>query len=120
MAKNDFLKRQAERNRDFFDAGERVGMQKVWDYVQIALRDPNVMGKDLMGRKRMERVFKRAKDLADYFSEAFSKSVEADKRQEELDALLREIWGEDLSVFYERYPEIKKIRYDKPQKGWVD
>ena len=29
MAKNDFLKRQAERNRDFFDAGERVGMQKV-------------------------------------------------------------------------------------------
>ena len=120
MAKNDYLKRQADRDKAFFDAGERVGMQKCWDYVQIALRDQDVMGKDVMGRKRMERVFNRAKDLADYFAIAFSNNVEADKKQEELDALLREIWGEDLSVFYERYPEIKKIRYDKPQKGWVD
>ena len=72
-----------------------------------------------MGRKRMERVFNRAKDLADYFAIAFSANVEADKKQEELDALLREIWGDDLSKFYERYPEIKQIRYDKAQKGWV-
>lgn len=44
---------------------------------------------------------------------------QADKKQEELDALLLEIWGDDLSKFYERYPEIKQIRYDKAQKGWV-
>ena len=119
MAKNDYLKRQADRNKAFFDAGERVGMQKCWDYVQIALRDQDVMGKDVMGRKRMERVFNRAKDLADYFAIAFSTNVEADKKQEELDALLREIWGDDLSKFCERYPEIKQIRYDKAQKGWV-
>lgn len=55
MAKNDYLKRQADRNKAFFDAGERVGMQKCWDYVQIALRDQDVMGKDVIGRKRMER-----------------------------------------------------------------
>ena len=41
-------------------------------------------------------------------------------RQEELDRCLREIWGEDLVPFYERYDELKKFKYDKAKKGWVD
>lgn len=78
------------------------------------------MGKDVFGRSRVERLFRKAKELADYFHLAFTTDVEADKRQEELDGLLREIWGEDLSTFYDRYPELKKIQYDRPKKGWVE
>ena len=120
MAKNDYLERKRQREQDVFDAGERIGMQKMWDYLQLVLRDSETMGRDVFGKKRMEKIFQAAGRYADYFGKAFTKDVEADKRQEELDALLREIWGEDLVTFYDRYPELKKIGYDKPQKGWVD
>lgn len=120
MGKNGFLERQRERDQKILDAGERLGMQKIWDYIQVALRDPDTMGKDVFGRSRVERLFRKSKELADYFHLAFTTDVEADKRQEELDGLLREIWGEDLSAFYDRYPELKKIRYDRPKKGWVE
>lgn len=88
------------------------GIRRFWD--------PDAMGKDVFGRSRVERLFRKAKELADYFHLAFTTDVEADKRQEELDGLLREIWGEDLSTFYDRYPELKKIQYDRPKKGWVE
>lgn len=120
MAKNEFLRKRDERDQAFFDAGERIGLQKMWDFMQIALRDPDVMGKDVFGRKRMEKLFKASKALADRYHLAFTKDKEADARQEEMDALLKEIWGEDLCKFYDRYPELKKFKYDKPQKGWVD
>lgn len=38
---------------------------------------------------------------------------------EELDKLLGEVWGQDLCPFYERYPKLKKQKYNKPKKGWV-
>ena len=120
MAKNDYLERRREREQNVFDAGERIGMQKMWDYLQVALRDPEAMGRDVFGKKRMEKIFQVVGRHADYFGKAFSKDVEADKRQEELDAALREIWGDELTTFYDRYPELKKFGYDKPQKGWVD
>lgn len=120
MAKNDFQQRLRDREQAVFDAGERIGIQKMWDFVQIVLRDPDTMGRDVFGKGRMEKIYHKTEELADYFSKAFSKDVEADHRQEELDALLREIWGEDLVTFYDRYPEIKKFKYSKAQKGWVD
>lgn len=46
--------------------------------------------------------------------------VDADNKQEELDGVLKEIWEDDIQTFYQRYPYIKKLGYDKPQKGWVD
>lgn len=119
MGKNEFLRKRNERDQAFLDAGERMGMQKMWDYMQLCLRDPEIMGKDVFGRKRMERLFQRCKELADYFHEAFTFGKEADKRQEEMDGALREIWGENLQGFYDRYPELKKIRYDKQRKDWV-
>ena len=41
------------------------------------------------------------------------------KRQEARDRLLREIWGDDLIPFNERYDTVKTIKYNKPKKGWV-
>jgi hypothetical protein len=40
--------------------------------------------------------------------------------QAQMDAQLREIWGDALQPFYDRYPELKRYDYKKAQKGWVD
>lgn len=116
--KNAYLERQRQRDQAMLDAGEQLGIQKMWDYIQIALRDPETMGKDVMGRKRLEKLYNKTKELADYFHTAFTDDVEADHRQEEMDAALREIWEGDLSTFYERYPQLKKVDYTRPKKNW--
>ena len=116
--KNTYLQRKRAVNQNFLDAGEQMGLQKMWDYMQIALRDPEIMGKDVFGRKRMEKLYQRTKELAEYFHTAFTDDKEADLVQRDMDAALREIWGDDLSPFYERYPELKKLGYDKPKKNW--
>ena len=116
--KNTYLERQRQRDQAFLDAGERMGIQKMWDYMQIALRDPEIMGKDVFGRKRLEKLFNKSKELADYFHTAFTDDKEADLVQRDMDAALREIWGEDLSEFYDRYPEIKQLGYSKSRKNW--
>ena len=116
--KNTYINRRQAANQAFLDAGEQMGIQKMWDYIQIALRDPEVMGKDVLGRKRLEKLYQKTAELADYFHTAFTDDVEADHRQEEMDAALREIWGGDLSTFYERYPQLKKVDYTKSKKNW--
>ena len=108
-AKNEFLRKRDERDQKFLDAGEDMGMQKMWDYVQQALRETDVVSNDIFGRNRLEKLYKRVSELADHYHPAFTKDREADNRQEELDGVLREVWGEDLVPFYERYPYLKKI-----------
>lgn len=98
--------------------GENMGMQEMWDCIQLALRDPNVMGKDTIGRGRMTKIFDRMSELIEEYHVAFTKDPEADYYQEKLDAQLREIWGDELKTFYERYPYVKKMGYDKPRKEW--
>lgn len=117
MGKNDFLRKQAERDRKFFMAGMDMGVQLAHDYIQIALRDKPTMAKDVFGRERIERVLKKVLSLDDYFSIAFSDHVEADYRRAELDYALREIWGNDLVPFEKRYPMATTFRYDKVKKG---
>ena len=116
--KNAYLERQRQRDQAFLDAGERMGIQKMWDYMQIVLRNPKIMKKDVFGRQRLELVFNETKEMADYFHTAFTDDVEADRVQRDMDAALREIWGEDLSPFYDRYPEIKDLGYNKSRKNW--
>jgi hypothetical protein len=43
---------------------------------------------------------------------------EADYAQEQLDRALREVWGDELETFYERYPYLKKMNYVKAPKSW--
>jgi hypothetical protein len=116
MSKNDYLAKQKALMQASFETGEEIGMQRMWDYIQIALRSPEVMGKDTLGKSRMEKLYKKTVELADQFRLAFTTDPEADYAQEQLDAALREVWGDDLQTFYERYPQIKRIDYNKPHK----
>lgn len=118
MGKNGYLQKRQAMNQGFLDAGESLGMQKMWDYVQLALRDPDVMGKDVLGRGRLEKIFGKLKELADTYHTAFTDSPEADYYQEKMDAQLREVWGDDFHPFYDRYPQLKQFQYHKPMKAW--
>ena len=118
MAGNAYLNKKAAERQAVLDIGEELGMQKMWDYIQMCLRDPDIMGKDTFGKERINRIFKGLQQRADMYHVAFTDDKEADYYQEKMDAELREIHGEELKVFYERYPYIKKLDYNKPRKSW--
>lgn len=117
---NAYLKRQTAIHQKYLDIGEEMGMQKMWDYVQIVLRDPDIMGKDVFGAERLKKIFEGLKEVSSYYHTAFTDDKEADWYQEKMDSQLREVWGKELSPFFERYPYIKQLGYDKPRKNWRD
>lgn len=116
---NAYLQRRQAEHQTYLDVGEQFGMQKMWDYIQIVLHDPEVMGKDTFGENRLCKVFEALKVVSSEYHTAFTPDKEADYYQEKLDAQLREIYGDKMLPFYERYPEMKRITYDKPKKGWT-
>ena len=116
---NAYLQKRQNEHQAYLDVGEQFGMQKMWDYIQIVLHDPAVMGKDTFGEKRLCKIFDAMKVVSSEYHTAFTPDKEADYYQEKLDAQLREIYGDKMLPFYERYPELKRITYDKPKKGWI-
>ena len=52
MAKNKLLENQRAMQQYYFDQGEAVGFQRCLDYMQVLLRNPKYVGKDIFGRKR--------------------------------------------------------------------
>ena len=119
MAVNKYIKDRNEILRKGFAAGMQVGMQVASDYITMSLRDPKVVGGTPFGRERIERLMTNSMELDDHFWVAFSDEVEADYVQEEMDAKLREVYGDDLIPFAERYPNVKQYGYNKARKGWV-
>lgn len=119
MSKNGYLDRQKQMQQYYFDAGEAVGFQRCLDYMQCVLRNQQFVGKDTFGRKRWELLYEGLKWCDKTFGDAFTQNVNADYCQEGLDANIREIFKKDTLPFDERYPMFKKMRYDKPRKGWV-
>ena len=115
MAKNDFLARQEQMKQAYFDAGEDIGTQKTWDALQLAIRK---VEPKRWGRKKLARLYKETVFFKNYFQEAFTMSPEADYKQEEQDALLREIWGDDLVPHKDGYPYCKEFSYKKGRKEW--
>lgn len=120
MAKNDYQKRREARDQAWLDVGEQMGVQKMADYIAIALHDPDVMGKNVYSRKRIDEFMQHLSRIADEYAKAFTLDKEADYYQEQLDRAQKEIYGADMQPFKERYPYVKEISYKKAKKGWVD
>jgi hypothetical protein len=118
MAKKDFLDRMKNEKQACFNVGEEMGIQRVWDAVQLALRDPYVVGKKKWGSKKIARLYEKVFYYKNYFDEAFTMSPEADVKQEEQDSLLREIWGDELVPHRKRYPYQKEFDYSRSRKEW--
>ena len=110
--KNAFLEKQTRIQDNFWNAGMDTGMQLAADCFQAVLNDPDVMGKDVFGSKRIKRICDEVQRCIDYYFDALNvRNPEADVMQEKLDAVLRRLWGDELTPFQERYPMIKRCSY---------
>lgn len=122
MAKkpNPFLERQEAINQKMLEVGMDTGFQKCWDLLQIVLHDPKVMGKDVFGKNRIKKIFWAMKEKERELGRAWlpTKEKDADVCQRDLDALLKEIWADELCPFNERYPYVKQPDYTKGNKNW--
>ena len=117
---SDFLKKQRAIQQGMLDVGMDTGFQKCWDLLQIVLHDPKVMGKDTFGKKRIKKIYWAMKELEKDLGRAWLPSIynDADVQQRNLDALLKEIWEDELCPFDKRYPWVKKPDYSKGNKHW--
>ena len=114
MAKNDFLARQRETQRAYFEAGLRSGRQQILDMVSLVLRDPDIMGKDIFGRDRLLKVVKGVGEYIDTYEKAWLKDDETDYYRDKLDAALAEAYGENLhDSFLQRYEFAPEFDYVK-------
>lgn len=117
--KNDYKSQRREIAQNYFDVGEEMGVQKMADYLAIALHSPECMKKNVYSRERIDEFFAYLQTVVDFYAKAFGDSNEADYIQQKLDDALKEIYKDDFQPFYERYPYLKDESYKKAKKGWV-
>lgn len=113
---NSFLARQEDMKQRCFVAGCEITAQQMFDMMCLALHDPAVMGKDVFGPSRLEKVHDAMYEYEKMFHDAWVFTEESDYLQEKLDAALREIFGKNIAPFQERYPLTKKWNYFKRTK----
>lgn len=113
-----FAQQQTIITREFFNAGLQMGRQQIIDMLCLVLHDPNVMGKDTFGHKRLDKVVRGIGEKMDYFYRAWQKVDDADYWQAKLDAYLADCFGVAglEGTFHQRYefsPE-----YDYKNARW--
>lgn len=115
MGKNGYLEKRDKMMQKFFTVACDTTTQQFFDYMCIVLNDPEIMGKDTFGAKRLRKVYDAMMELDKTFSEAWCGSQESDYYQEKLDAKLKEIFGEVIP-FNKRYPYQQEWNYNKAMR----
>lgn len=115
MKQSHLLKRQKARDSVVEKSTEDTIMQYMVDMFCLALNDPEVMGKDVLGYKRLSKVVQAVKEYRDTFSPALSsRNAEADYYREKMDERLRKIIPpENFAPFLKRYDWLDDVRYEK-------
>lgn len=99
------------------------GYQKACDMLALALHDPEVMGKEIFGERRVVKVYEgMAKHEAKYHG-AWNVGREADYLQDCLDRELRAVfakhYADQVVPFNQRHNLVFIPGYNKPRKDWV-
>lgn len=117
MGKNGYLERQ-KRTVDVYRQAERdTYIQYMIDMFMVTLNDPEVMGKDVFGKKRIEKVVHAMEKNFFQYEPALTEEDEADYCQEKLDQQLAKILGKDALVpFPKRYKWINIPGYGPKKK----
>lgn len=110
---NAFLDKIAAERADAMQSAERLTRQLMLDSLQITLHEEFGFGYD-----RIKRLTDALAATYNRFHDALTGGVEADVWQERLDASIADILKDKQEIvpFHERYPEIKRTRYDKPMR----
>ncbi len=117
MGKSGYLERQQEIIKRYRMADKDTYTQYMVDIFLIVLNDPEIMGKNVLGKDRLARVVEGVNKTYDRFALALTKDVEADYWQEKLDSKLRSIVGDDrFTPFSKRYEWIFQTDYSGRKK----
>ena len=115
---DNLIQRQKKAQNVYYEVGLTSGKQRFWDYFQLLLRDPRVMGKDTFGKKRLQKAYEILMEYDAFYSDAYTNSPEADYKQQKLDNELRKIGYEDFKPFRMRQPYINQRSIDKGPAKW--
>lgn len=100
---NDYIKRRDSKVMAFREAEKDTTMQFMTDTLMLTLNDPETMGKDVFGEKRLAIVIQGWCKKIDMYYPALEKGDEQDYYQEKMDQALRKIIKDKLIPFAKRY-----------------
>jgi hypothetical protein len=116
MAKtSEYVKRLRATGLTVEEATRRTIQQYMMDVLQIALTDPEVMGGDPWGAKRIDRLLQGWGKYYDEYFDAISDTPETDYRRVKLDEQLEYLCvkgGNKFYPFLERYVWLKDVTYE--------
>lgn len=98
-----FRDRQNAILTTYRQAEKETYIQFMTDTLVLTLNDPAVMGKDVFGKKRLQKVLKGWGEKYDRYCGALIPGDEADYHQIKLDERLSQIFGDDFERFGKRY-----------------
>ena len=114
MSKSGLLERKNKERQVWLDIGLQCGRQQILDMITLALRDPNVVGKDTFGKKRLLKLVNAIGKNIDNYWQAWQKTNETDYYRAKLDAALAEAYGEEMhDSFLKRYEFLPDFDYAK-------
>ena len=112
MSKNGYLERQKKIVAVYRQAEKETYIQFMTDMLILTLNDPEIMGKDVFGKKRIEKIIRGWERNFDAYHKALEKGPETDVFQSKLDKRLKDIFGESgFYSFEERYKWLNKQVY---------
>lgn len=101
--RNDMPARQKAELTTFRQAEKETYIQFMTDTLVLTLNDPEIMQKDVFGKKRIQRVLEGWGKKYDQYCGALYPGDEADYHQIKLDERLSQIFGDDFEKFGKRY-----------------
>lgn len=101
--KNQYLARRAEKQRQRDELIMLWSTQLCFDALTLVLNDPAEMGKDVFGRKRLNKLCAAVNAKIREIMPGMSGAVEASHVRRVVDDELRRICGEDFLPWAERY-----------------
>lgn len=112
MGKNGYLERQKATIDAYRQAEKETYIQFMTDTLMLTLNDPEVMGKDVFGEKRIRKIVMAWGKVYDRYHGALEKGDETDFYQVKMDEALKRLLGEEGFVpFEERYKWIRRTMY---------
>jgi hypothetical protein len=115
---DNFIKRQQAKENAIAQAAFDSGFQAACDLLVPTLRDPEVVGSDIHGFTRINKIYIGLRKHYSIYEDAWTTKKEADVAQEHLDAIIRPVAGEHFEPFAKRHPYVKQPSYKHGRKDW--